>query len=79
MKRNFNISLTLIMYIQNDKIKIFESSYKHSKCLPDIYNMSRQKQTSFTVTPPRHGEAQDWRGDMQPWHFCRISYPHPKH
>jgi hypothetical protein len=22
------------------------------------------EQAPFTVTPPRHGEAQDWRGDM---------------
>jgi len=26
--------------------------------------MSTQKQASFTVSPPRHDEAQDWRGDM---------------
>jgi len=37
-------------------------SYKLLKCFPDIYNMSAQKQAPFTVTPPRPGEAQDWRG-----------------
>jgi len=26
--------------------------------------MSTQKQASFTVSPPRHGEAQDLEGDM---------------
>jgi len=40
------------------------SSYKHLKRFPDIHNMSTQKQAPFTVTPPRRGEAQDWRGDM---------------
>ena len=52
------------MYIQNASLKTFQSCYKHLKYFPDIYNMSTQKQASFTVTPPRHGEAQDWRGDM---------------
>jgi len=46
------------------QLKIMQSFYKHLKCFPDIHNMSKQKQASFTVTPPRHGEAQDWRGDM---------------
>ena len=42
------------------------SSYKHSKCFPDIYNMCTQKQTPFTVTHPRPDEAQDWRGLCNP-------------
>jgi hypothetical protein len=46
------------------QLKIMQCSYKHLKCLPAIYNRSTLKQASFTVTPPRHGEAQDWRGDM---------------
>ena len=46
------------------QLKIMHSSYEHLKCLRDIYNISTQKQTPFTVTPPRRGEAQDWRGDM---------------
>jgi hypothetical protein len=54
----------LVTHIQNARIKIFQSPYIHLKCLPDIYNKSTQKQASFTVTPPRHGEAQDRRGDM---------------
>jgi len=45
-------------------VKIMQSSYKHLKCFPDVYNMSTQKQAPFTVTPPHRGEAQDWRGDM---------------
>jgi len=53
-----------IMDIQNASLKIFWSSYEQLKCLPDIYNMPTQKQASFTVTPPRHVEAQDKRGDM---------------
>ena len=43
-------------------VKIMQSSYKHLKYFPDIYNLSTQKQAPFTVTPPRHDEAQDWRG-----------------
>jgi len=38
------------------------SSYKHLKCFPDIQNISTQKQASFSVSPPRHGEAQDLEG-----------------
>ena len=45
-------------------VKIMHPPYKHLKCFPDVYNMSTQRQAPFTVTPPRHGEAQDWRGDM---------------
>ena len=45
-------------------VKIMQSSYKHLKYFPDIYNLSTQKQAPFTVTPPRHDEAQDWRGDI---------------
>jgi len=41
-----------------------QSSYKHLKYFPDVYNMSTHKQAPFTVTPPRHDEAQDRRGDM---------------
>jgi len=41
-----------------------QPSYKHLKYFPDIYNMSTQKQAPFTVAPPRHDEAQDWREDM---------------
>ena len=44
------------------QLKIMQCSYGHLKCLPDIYSMSTYKQASFTVTPPRHDEAQDWRG-----------------
>jgi len=42
------------------------SSYKHLKYFPDVYKMSTQKQAPFTVTPPRHDEAQDWRGICNP-------------
>jgi hypothetical protein len=48
----------------NCQLKIMQSSYKHLKYIPDIYNMSTQKQAPSTVTPPGHDEAQDWRGDM---------------
>jgi len=41
-----------------------QSSYKHLKYFPHTYNMSTQKQAPFPVTPPRHDEAQDWKGDM---------------
>ena len=47
-------------------------SYKHLKCLPDIYNMSTQKQATFTVTPPHHGEAQDWRGICNPGTLAEL-------
>jgi len=57
--------LVIYIYIYSKcYLKIIQSFYKHLKCFPDIYNMSTQKQASFTVSPPRHDEAQDWRGDM---------------
>jgi hypothetical protein len=41
---------------------IIQSCCKNSKCFSDLYSNSTQKQASFTVTPPRHGEAQDLEG-----------------
>ena len=66
MGGNFKIISTFSnVYIYSKcYLKIIQSFYKHLKCFPDIYNMSTQKQASFTVSPPRHDEAQDWRGDM---------------
>jgi len=54
MRRNFKLLHHLVMYCH---VKIMQSSYKHLKYLPDIYNLSTQKQAPFTVTPPRHDEA----------------------
>jgi hypothetical protein len=53
----------LVVYIQNNSYN-YAAIHELLQSLPDTYNMSTQKQAPFTVTPPRHGEAQDWRGDM---------------
>jgi hypothetical protein len=39
-----------------------QCSCEHLKCFLDIYNMSTQKQASFTVSPPRHSKVQDLEG-----------------
>ena len=62
MGGNFKIISTFTNIYSQCQVKTMHFAYKHLKCFPDIYNMSTQKQASFTVTPPRHGEAQDWRG-----------------
>ena len=62
MGGNFKIISTFSNTYSQCQVKIMQSSYKHLKCFPDIYNMSKQKQASFTVTPPRRGEAQDLEG-----------------
>ena len=62
MGGNFKINSLFSNIYTQCQVKIMQSSYKHLKCFPDIYSMSTQKQASFTVTPPRHGEAQDLEG-----------------
>jgi hypothetical protein len=62
MRGNFKIISTFSNIYSQRQVKIMQFSYKHLKCFPDIYNMSTQKQAPFTVTPPRHGEAQDLEG-----------------
>ena len=64
MGQNFKIISIFSNVYSQCQVKIMQFSYKHLKCFPDIYNMSTQKQASYTVTPPRQGEAQDWSGDM---------------
>ena len=63
MGQNFKIMSPFSNVYSQCQVKIMQFSYRHLKCFPDIYSMSTQKQASFTVTPPRHGEAQDWRGE----------------
>jgi hypothetical protein len=46
-------------------LTIIQPTYKHLQCFSDIYNSFTQKQASFTVTPPRHGEAQDLEGGYE--------------
>jgi hypothetical protein len=58
------VNLTGFTVYTKCQLKIMHSSYKHLKYSPGVYNISTQKQAPFTVTPPRHDEAQDWRGDM---------------
>ena len=62
MGGNFKIISTFSNIYSQCQVKIMQSSYKHLKCFPDIYNMSKQKQASFTITPTRRGEAQDLEG-----------------
>ena len=64
MRRNFKVILTFSNVYSYCQLKIMQSSYKHLKYFPDTYNMSTQKQTPSTISPPHHDEAQDMEGDM---------------
>jgi len=61
------------------QVKVMHSSYKHLTYFSDIYNMSTQKQAPFVVTPPRHGEAQDWRGGICNPGACAEFHIHARH
>ena len=56
--QNFKIISTFSIVYSQCQVKIMQFSYKHLKCFPDIHNMFTQKQASFTVTPPHHGETE---------------------
>jgi hypothetical protein len=64
MTGNFKINSVSSNVHSKCEHTIIQSCCQHSKCLSDVYSNSTQKQASFTVTPPRHVEAQDLEGGI---------------